>query len=154
MVSVSSKHCNVWRPLPCSSLAVCGGNSCRPLLPTSRFPHFLHSCSVFCAHLICLPFRSSGLHQLIWTRAGASCSLLLEAQSGRKWHVNSWDLPAVCRAWLCPHVTACRSGALPHAAGSMDGERFCGVFSKSQAMLLLCVSIHKQAVSSFQVFHF
>lgn len=81
MLSVSSKHCNVWRPLPCSSLIVCGvpsaANFPLPSFPPVSFP-------LCFAHLVCLHFRPSGLHRFIWTRAWASWSLPLEAQIRQK----------------------------------------------------------------------
>lgn len=54
---------------------------------------------------------------------------------GRNWHVNSWKRPDVCRPWLCPaHVTACRSGAPPHAQEratvALCGGRLSGVLVK------------------------
>lgn len=69
------------------------------------------------------PFRVVPALAVFWDSCrGFLSNSYLRHRSGRNWHVSSWDMPAVCRAWLCPHVTACRSGALPHATPQERGS--------------------------------
>lgn len=130
MESASSKHCSAGRLLPHSSLIVCGGNDCsrqRCQLPTSVISSTLlspFSLSFFV--LFCFVFRSHLSVLSVVRTFGASCSFPLEVlQSGRNWHVNSWDMP------VCPQGTALPTrardslpalGLRPHATAP---ERAC-----------------------------
>lgn len=160
MLSVSSKHCNVWQALPRSSLIVCGGNNCRHQccqLPTSisssglLFLLFLPS---FFFLLICLHFWSPGLHQFIRTRAGASCSPPLEAQIRQKLVRKQLGHAGYLRGVAVP-----TRDSLPlWGPASCHCTRAChrhltdvdfSVFLVKVVVVLFRVSIHKQAVGSF-----
>lgn len=95
-----------------------------PLLPLP--PCFL-SQFFFSPHSSVTMLRSPRPQQQSWTWSGQPACSHLGHKSGWSQHTHT-QIHSNCRPFPCPHVTACRSEALPHAAthklGTLSSSRF------------------------------
>lgn len=94
----------------CCQLLASSASSPSPL-PLLLFFFFLS----FFPHSTVTMLRSPRPQQQSWTWSGQPACSHLGHKSGWSQHTHT-HIHSNCRPFPCPHVTACRSEALPHAA--------------------------------------